>query len=270
MKIVHRVTFKKEDNVDDRLVALGIKYKKTPIFERYIITFEIDEADIRWSQVEELIQDKNALDIYDTFFTNEELLNGEWLRLEPTFEYGYPQPEGTWIKNPPNYAYKCLSCGVFQQKSSFIIQKEPELGKNDFMSLHWTHAFFCTPRVFDALARNEIKGYEIWDVLLSETKLPSKQVSQLFVPIITKPGLADQLSAVVCEICGEKKYNVHKKGIMNFQRSALSPNIDTIQTYEWFGHGHNAFREILVSNRLAKVILKNDWQGVRLKLVELV
>jgi hypothetical protein len=40
MEIWHRVTFDKEDQVDDLIESMGIKDIKTPIFHRYIITFE--------------------------------------------------------------------------------------------------------------------------------------------------------------------------------------------------------------------------------------
>lgn len=268
MKTIHRVTFTKEDNVDDQLARLEIKYEKTPIFKRYILTFEIDEADLRWPHVKAMIQEKDAVDLYDTFFTDEEVLNAEWLRLIVTFEHGYPQPENAWLRYRPNYTDWCPSCGTFRQTASFTISKEPNLRKNDFMRLYWANAPFCTPRVFDELESHDIKGYEMWDVMLSKSQQPSTRVSQLFVPQTAGPGLVDRLVNSRCDTCGIVKHVVHQRGIMHLRRDALRPGVDLMQTYEWFGHGHRAFREIVVSNRLARLIVEKGWRGVRLKVVE--
>ena len=60
------------------------------------------------------------------------------------------------------------------------------------------------------------------------------------------------------------------KGKMYIKRDALSTNLDFIKTHEWFGSGLIAFRETLISNRIAQLILDEGWKGVRLKVVELV
>jgi hypothetical protein len=60
------------------------------------------------------------------------------------------------------------------------------------------------------------------------------------------------------------------RGAMYLKRDALVPDVDVMQTYEWFGSGHSAYREILVSNRLARIILDEGWKGVALKVVELI
>lgn len=50
----------------------------------------------------------------------------------------------------------------------------------------------------------------------------------------------------------------------------MPTDVDFVRTDEWFGSGLIAFREILVSNRVARLILDKGWQGVRMKGVELV
>jgi hypothetical protein len=54
------------------------------------------------------------------------------------------------------------------------------------------------------------------------------------------------------------------------KQDALPSKLDIFQTYEWFGSGHNAFREVIISNRMAKLIIQNGWRGVRLKVVEVI
>ncbi len=272
MDIWHRVTFSHTDNVDNAIKALNLKYKKNPFpGEGYLIHIDIYESATVWPQIEALIWQKNALDVFDTVFTPEEILQAEWVRLIPIFEQGYPQPYTTWVTNPINYKGHCPACGAFQQAASFRLKKEPHLGRQDFMSLFWTYALFCTPHVFDELEAHGIRGYEKWDAIIHKTALPSQKVSQLYVPTVANPGLvrAEDLKREICSACGFTKYYPHMRGVMYLARTALVSDVDILQTYEWFGSGHSAYREFLVSNRFAKLILEKGWRGIKLKVVEL-
>jgi len=275
MEIWHRIMFSKQEAVDNILNGLGIKYKKSPLpGEHYVITFEIAETDRRWPQVAELIREKNAPDLYNTAFTPQEIQAAEWVRLMPVFEQGYPQPKETWVENPINYENECPQCGVgYRQKAPFRLAKEPRLGKHDFMCLYWTYTLFCTPKVLETLKAHQIRGYEVWEAIIHRTNQPSKVVSQLVFPNVAAPGLADvdKLQPETCPQCGITKYAYHKRGYMHLKREALRPDTDIQLTHEWFGSGgHSGFREILVSNRLARLILENGWRGVALKPVEVI
>lgn len=58
---------------------------------------------------------------------------------------------------------------------------------------------------------------------------------------------------------------------MHLKREALRSDVDVLLTHEWFGSGgHMGFREILISNRLARLILEKGWGGVALKPVEII
>ena len=273
MDIYHRVTFGKYDNVDEQLKSIGVKFKKAEGLQGYyILTLEIYEPDPNWREVNRLVQAHKALDLYDTFFSDEDVLGAEWLRLTPTYEHGYPYPRNKWLDTFYNYEDHCRECGTFRQKSSFFLQKEPSLRKNDFMCLIWTWTFFCRYQVFDQLAQYQVRGYEQWDAIIHSTKQPSAQVAQLIVPQIAQPGLTgvEDLPRVECSTCGITKYHPHLRGVMYLDRTAISRDTDLLQTYEWFGHGHHAHREVLVSQRLAKLALERKWKGIRFKVVELV
>jgi len=277
MEIWHRVGFTSVDNVDAILGKLGIKYKKTPGLPSgyYLITFEIKESDPRWLQIAELMREKGKADLFfDTVFSQEEILSAEWVRLIPIFEQGYPQPEATWVRNPINYEGQCPQCGAgYRQVAPFRLAKEPRLGRHDFFSLYWTYTVFCTPRVLETLRAHAIRGYEVWEALLHKTGQPSRLVSQLVFPHVAGPGLLDEdkLQPETCSQCGLTKYAYHKRGYMHFKREALQAEVDILQTHEWFGSGgYGGYREILISRRLAELILREGWRGVRLKPVKLV
>ncbi|MEM4204846.1 MAG: hypothetical protein QXS54_12330 [Candidatus Methanomethylicaceae archaeon] len=276
MEIWHRITFGHRDNVDSIIESLNIKHERSPLpGGGYLIHIDITESDPQWPRILELVQEKNALDIYDTFFTEPEILSAEWVRLIPIFEQGYPQPEATWVTNPINYAGKCRQCGAgFRQVAPFRLAKEPRMGKHDFLCLYWTYTVFVTPRVVEALRAAHIQGFDVWEAVIGKRNpRPSQMVSQLIFPRLAGPGLLaeGELLQETCPECGTTKYGYHKRGYMRFRRSALPEGVDFVQTWEWFGAGgRSAHREILVSQRVARLIIEQGWRGVRLKPLQLV
>lgn len=273
MEIWHRLTFGHRDAVDSILESLGMRITRSPLpGGGYLIHIDITESSSEWPQMNALVQKKGAVNIYETVFTPQEIEAAEWSRLRPAFEQGYPAPKEGW--ELCTYAHECLKCGAgYQQKAPFHLVKEPRLGKHSFMSLYWAYTVFTTPQVITALTTAGIRGYERWDVLLHRTGQPSQVVSQLLFPTIAEAGLAeeDQLQPETCPQCGLTKYGYHKRGYIHLRRDALRTDVDIQLTREWFGSGsHIGFREILISNRLARLILAHDWLGVRLKPVELI
>ena len=275
MRITHRVGFGKFHAVDSTLDALEIKYRKTQLPEGYyVITFDIDEQDPRWPEVARLVREKHASDIFDTVFTAQEILDAEWVRLVPNFLRDYPQPEEGMAWTHITYENECPRCGVgYRQKAPFRLAKEPRLGKHDFWTFFWVYEVFCTPRVIEALRGSQFSGFEVWPALMHRSDQPSQLVSQLVFPTIAKPGLAkkDRQQPERCWRCGTTKYAFHMRGYMHLERKALRSDVDFQVTHEWFGSGsRSGHREILASNRVAKLILERKWRGLALKPVELV
>ena len=272
MEIWHHVGFGNHDKVDSLLDSLRIAYKRTPPSgDSYSITFDIAESDERWPQIERVAQLKHATNMFDTIFTEAEIRAAEWSRLIPNFERGYPQPEATWSGDPSNYRSRCAACGAgFEQVAPFQILEKLRLIRlirKDFMCLYWTYALFGTQKVFDLFEAAGVRGHQPWEVLLYESGCPSRVIRQVYMPKTTEPGLigAAQLKPVRCPQCRESKYSYHKRGYMPYRREALPTDVDMVQSYEWFGSGHEAFREIFVSNKVAKLILDHQLKGVALK-----
>lgn len=272
MEIWHRISFGRRDGVDAVLDSLAVKHEKSPLpGGGYVIHLDISESDPRWPQIAPLVEQKKPVDMVYTIFSPEEILQAEWVRLVPTFERGYPQPEDGWEKL--TYGNECVKCGAgYRQKAAFRLKKEPRMGRHDFLSLYWTYSVFCVPQVVDALQAHQIRGYDEWKAIIHKTDQPSEVVTQLVFPIVAQPGLAegDKLQPETCPLCGITKYRTHLRGYMRLERAALQLNTDIQLTYEWFGSGaHGGFREILVSNHLARLILDRGWRGVTLKPVKL-
>jgi len=279
MEIRHRITI--NATATPELFAefdiLGIYNKKIQLPGKggILVSYEITESDSRWKNVSELIQKNEVLDMVDTFFDNDEIKKAKWSRLVSTFEQGYPQPKLHWPLKQMTYKDVCQKCGTRVQSQSLRIQHEPSLGQNSFMSLLWCGEILSSQNVFEAFAGIKATGYKAWPVLIHKSGRPSEKVSQIYISDIALPGLIvdENYNRIKCSECGVTKYDPHMNGLMSLKRRSLlslSKETDFVLTYEWFGSGLIAYREILVSNRVAKLILEKGWKGTRLKAVELI
>jgi hypothetical protein len=262
MEVHHRISFNAKDNVESILDSLNIEYVKTVLPKGYTIHIDITESDPRWPQINAL----HGFDWYNAVFTKEEILKAEWVRLMPLNENGYPQPKDYKRFKQYTYDIKCPRCGAGnRQISPLHLAKEPNLEKYDFMSLIWTYALLCSQKVLEALKEAEIQGFEVLPAIIHSTGEHSKIVSQLKVPAVALPALAeeDKINPENCHTCGTAKYSYLKKGYMHLKSEALSKNVDCQLTYEWFGGAR--FQEYLISHRLAQLIIDNNWKGVSLK-----
>lgn len=273
MDIIHRIDFEPEDAVEPTLDALGIQYEKLPFVNRVITRVRLSESAPQWPKFRALYTAKGKTwDVYETYFSKEEILAAEWLRINGGFlDIDYPQPERRWQEEHFNYEAKCPNCGAFRQVSSFFIKAEPKSRRYDFMSLYWTSALLASPRVFTVLEEKGIQGYERWPAFINKTQEPATTVAQLFVSTVAAPGIvgAEDLDPVVCPVCGAFKYNkYHKRGVMYLCREAIPAGVDMFETYEWFGDGHQPRRELIVSNRFVRLFYAEKWKGLFFKVAE--
>lgn len=276
MEIWHRIALnsKKDEKTFKEIQILQVDYKtiELPGGESDFVYFDIAESDRNWPIISNLFSKYGALNRVETFFTDEEIRNAEWLRMISVFEQGYPQPKNPWPFKQSDRDLLCSTCAIYQQIAPMHIAKEPHMGKKSFTHTIWTMETFCTPDVFQGLKEINAKGYESWDVILHKSRQISEKVRQLYVPSIASPGfLAEEdLGRVTCPECGTTKYYANMRGIMKIKKEAIIPDVDFMLTNEWFGSGYIAWREILVSNRVASMILDKGWQGLRFKVVDIV
>lgn len=276
MDILHRVMFNTTSkNEFFRTVEdLGIitKTSQLPMGGGLLVVIEIYESAPHWSTVAGLISKYGASDRFETIFTEEEVRSAEWLRLTSTFEQGYPYPRGPWPFKQIGRTVMCERCAVYTQAAPIEIEKEPYFGRKSFVSLIWTNDVFCTQEVVQGLEGIKATGYEAWEVRVHKTRQASAVARQLFIQNIAAPGLLveEEHRGSICPVCGVTKRQPHMRGVMHVRKEGLVANSDFMMTHEWFGNGYLAWREILVSNRVAQLVLDKGWQGVRFKVVELI
>lgn len=276
MKIRHRLIYNTlelrnlEKELEKRLIEFNIPYDKTPLPNQneHIVAFEIEEDHPLWSYFAELVEKQQFSDFYDTIFSQEEIFEAQWSRLIPLFERGYPQPQGTWVTNPPTYSGKCR-CGIYdEQIQPFRIKGEPKMGKNHFMSLYWSYPLFA---LNDVVGKIEANGMDISTVPVHvDSKLTVSRIIKQIVaarPFPAKMSDLNELKKSVCSICGSEKYLPHKRGYMIFEQTLLDDRF-IYHSSEWFGDGGSAFQEFIIPKKLAVLVLENQWKGVRLKPLE--
>ncbi len=210
--------------------------------------------------------------MWETTFSETEILSAEWVRLIPNYAVGYPEPRQTWVTQRQNYEGFCSHCGTFAKENEFTILKEPALKFREFMTLIWGSALFCKNDVIEKILLHGIRGFSTQDVFVKKTKSVSKIIKQILTDNKTNPGLiqGEELHPELCGFCAQTKYFNHLRGIMHYDRKTIDPSMDIIEINEWFGGGtKRAFREMLISHKFAKLIVDQGWRGVRMKVVQL-
>ena len=277
MEIIHLVNL--NSRLDSALLKkvqkLNIPYEslELPGGLSELITIEISESDPKWKKIKDRLAKFDVPHFCQTFFSDDEILDSEVIRLIVTYENGYPQPEDTWVSTTPNYDVHCTKCGIHRQIAPFEIKSEPKLQKNDFMTLYWGSPVFVTNQVLHTLEHESFTGFEPWNVLIHASKTASNKIKQLKVLQLTSPGLLDgeELGYEDCKECGERKYYSHMHGAMSYLRDSFPADFDIVCSQEWFGAGGaSAYREVFVRNNIAEIVLSNVWQGAMMKVVKLV
>lgn len=275
MEIRHHIGFNTltDLELEEAVKRFDIDYKKSDIpgDGGALITFQISEDAVFWEEIHRLVEKYSAINRVETYFSEEEILKADYLRLIVRYETGFPEPRDTWITDPINYENFCRNCGTYEQKSSFRIQSEPNLRQYNFMTFAWAATIFCRYEVENELRNAGINDFETLNIINLSTGEPSTKILQIKAPRKTSPGLIslENMEKEECSDCRKIKHSFHLRGVMKYRRSEIPPDADIIESYEWFGVGSKrAFRELFVSNRFARLAINRGWKSIRFKVIE--
>ncbi len=227
-----------------------------------LTTFEIDEADAEWPEVERWIRERNAVDFVRTAFSADEIDEAAWLALTPDWQWGYPQPD------PDNFGYlqatydqraTCAACGVgLRQRAPFRMRSEPKWGRRSVLQLNWVFGeFFVRPDVWREPIREF--GVEAMPVLTERGDVELVTVVQLRVLATIAVDVHDRPSER-CTTCGVEKWRPWTRGF--FPSLAETPETPIVRTTQWFGAGASAFQYVLVSQALRRALVDAAVRGV--------
>jgi hypothetical protein len=272
MEIWHRLTFSHRSGVEAELSRLGVPYKRTDgIGDAYLLHVEIEESSPLWEQLSLMSREKSALDVFNTRFTEDEILSSQWVRFCPSYEYGYPEPRKRLAWKQTTLKGVCEECGAgFVQVQPFLIKSDNASRKFDFLTLVGTNTLFASQVVASVLERESITGLSFSRPNVVDGHGPSTRITQLMVSEVEAPSLIAGPTPSICERCGISKHVPHLKGFMELSADSFRPDSEIVRSGDWFGSGHDAFQEFLASKRVAEIILREKWTGITLKPVRLV
>jgi hypothetical protein len=255
MKITHRISLSVDKKIRTTLASIGIDVELG--FE----SFEIDESHSAWSKLEPFMQDWQAVDVIKTKFTKSELNNAQFLRLSADWHWGYPQPDDDfgYLNESYDLSNYSMTSGIGKvQKAPIRIKGEPKWGKKNILQLNWLFdLFFVQPAIWETIFKPI--GIENMPVIDHKKNTAAKTILQLVPQGMVELKMAGHLSEH-CPDTGIEKYSPISKG---FFPSLQSDNdLDFVQSKEFFGSGHSAFRATIISASLYRRLIDNKIKGV--------
>jgi hypothetical protein len=263
LRIIHRVSFSDKPERTNALRSLGIAFNEPSSPLVPLVWFDIAEDHPSWSKLETRLKDWKAGDVIRTEFSSAELACARYLSVEPTWHFGYPQPEDDFGYLEVAYDLKahCSCCGIGKtQIAPFRMKGEPKWGKKHILQLNWVFdEYFVLPEVwkevFDPL------GIGCLPVLKHRAGDQLKTVVQLQITrTATSPlVILGEYPATVCESCGRKKYLPISRG--QFPMFEKEPSEPACRTQEFFGSGLSAWNAIVVSSEVFRAIQAHKLKG---------
>ena len=218
-----------------------------------------------------------------------------WYQIT-TGQFGYPQPENSYIDKTYDTFSACLTCHIgLKQKSEFRFKSEPKAKYSQFIGLNWVFdQVFVRQAVKDIFEIEQITGVEFSQPVINNTGLPVTGLYQLRIDNLVSDGLfTDNLKSEFCELpkdrsmlkflkannskilegpfCGQTKFNFPKgNNNLKIKADAFNNKTDFVRLGYYFGSGGNASRPIIISERVKEIIDREKWRGIFLQKIELV
>jgi len=258
VKILHRITITADSGIQNQLRGLGIEV------EQGFVTFEIDESNVSWPELEPMLSAWQAVDVVTTKFTKSELKKATNLRMAPSWQHGYPQPDDDFGYLTASYDLTdyCAECGVGKRQiAPFRMKGEPKWGKKHILQLNWIFdEFFILPEVWESTFQSIGVGRR--PVIDHRTGQELRTVVQIDITATAASALqiaVDQPSET-CTSCGRRKYLPISKG--SFPLFEVEPTETMLKTQEYFGSGASAWKAVVVSSNLFQRITDQKLKGV--------
>ncbi|PYF72975.1 hypothetical protein [Pedobacter nutrimenti] len=214
---------------------------------------DLDEESIEYKAIRNYIIPFNLDDsIIGTEFTDEEIFEAEVLCFTGGRPFAYPQPEEPkFLEN--TYLDSCYNCGCFgDQKSDFIVKKEPNLKPNSVATLHWVFGeLFSETDLYQEFFKK--MGLSRRTLKLKNGHETAKSVVQVLLPKLKRELNMNGLEFSTCPVCGRVKYTPSTIG---FFPKPETEDFHIIRTREFFGSGHSADHRILLTNNVMKEMIQ--------------
>ncbi len=259
MNILHRVSLNAAsyDQPVEKLRELQVEFEVTPLTASHgIVTFEVCESDVIWSELGPLIAEWGASDIARTEFSRSELDSADHLVLQTRWINGYPMPDDDNGYLDVSFGGSgCKLCGGGRvQNAPFRLRNDPKWGRRILMGINWIpDAMFVPPHIFESVFKQF--GARAEAVLRHNTGSCLTSVVQLDIPRLQTDSLALEEPSNTCKVCGLGRYRHQSLGFFPpLNDSESKPDI--FLTHETFGEGAVSWNEVIVSQAVYRAMRK--------------
>jgi hypothetical protein len=252
-------------------VGFGYNTKITlyppPQRQSEFIWFEIAVDDPLLATVQSIVDKHVVVTWRGTKFDKQDYEKAEWFDLQAISWLGYPKPESKWKEltyDPSNFCARCGS-GAKQLNPFRIGSGFPKAKTSSFFTLGWVGSeIFVRNAVRDVFVAMELDTISYLPPIRAGSLLPIDSITQLIIPpSLPEAYIPEHVEHTVCAHCNTWRYSLPLT-VQHYEKTAFEGQPDIIKTNDLFGSGKSTRRKTLVSRRIANVIWKNKWKGLRL------
>ena len=247
-----------------RRISINLNQKQADFLNNFSIevnpglsTFYINDASI-YEKVKSKLQEWNAVELFESEFTKDEMLCASSYAMIALWHNGYPQPESSYIEDTYDISDYCKICGIgLKQKEAFKLRREVEWRNKKVMHLNWVFDELFVPiNIYESIFKPF--GIEKKPVFTVKEKKFSSETCQLSIPFTElNLEIPPNLKFSVCS-CGRKKYLPIVDSF--FPKYLDSPEQHIFKTKEYFGSGHSARNQIMISKSMYNVLVDNKFK----------
>ncbi len=304
MRLLHHIRDHNKPEFTAALEKLGVRYKakriggtgKISAWDCFdLLVYDDDPA---WPVLRDLATKHNVRVFHSPTFTSDDIASAPWLVASATADAGYPRPEKDFAYQAESFdlTHWCRRCGIGKvQIRPIRLKAEPKNKTAHFFAPQWLHQIlFVRPEVRDVFEAERVSGARYLAPLIHRTSAPLTSLVQIIPTTTARNGMVGVVQEqVTCsphndevsrlrippdgrgslggEFCERVKYHIPKKRrIVHYSRHAFEDAPDIVLSAEWFGSGAAASQHVIVSNKVARLVLAHRWKGLDLEPIELV
>ncbi len=249
MKIKRRISVNLNQNQVEYLNTFNIEANAG------LSTFYINDQFI-YERVKAKLQEWFAVELIETKFTKDEMESASNYAINALWHNDYPQPESTYIEETYNTDNFCEKCGIgLKQKDIFKIRKEVNWRNEKIMHLNWVFDEFFVPiHIYNSIFKSF--GIEKKEVFIVKENKISKEICQLIISQTDRDlEMSPSIKFNKCS-CGRKKYfRIVDNFFPSYSKKYEYP---IFKTKEYFGSGHYAYNQIIISKNLYNLLKENN------------
>jgi hypothetical protein len=304
MRLRHHIKDHNRPEFTAALDKLRIRYKSTSIggtgqilawdcFELFVY-----DDDPKWAMLRDLTTEHGVRVWHSPIFTSDDVASSAWLLAYATADAGYPKPEKDLGYRAATFDLSncCERCGIGKvQIRPFRLGAEPTSGRAHFFAPQLTHqVVLARHEVREVFEAEGVSGARYVPPLKHRTGAPLESVVQILPTTTLQAGLvavvqeqvtcspddeemrsiltiAERRGAGSYGYCGRIKYHVpYRRLLVQYSREAFVRAPDIVLSAEWYGSGGAASQQVIVSNKVARLVLAQKWKGLELIPIEVV